>query len=265
MARKKFHYLYIRVNRVQFSNTIMKTYIRRRDKNDQLIVLFGGWGADENVFTPLCTDDFDFILFYNYSADEALVLPEMKTYSNITIIGWSLGVWAAEYMSSKTGIIPDLTIAVNGTPIPADDSFGIPLKIFEGTLENITETNMEKFYLRMFGDKKTYMANAERIPQRTIKSLHDELRWLYNRIMEQTEPGFRWNYAVTSEYDRVFPSRNVKSYWRQEKHTKQIIVPMPHYLFYKWNSFSEFVGFVEQFNNRHQKDVIVHTDNIKGL
>ncbi len=72
--------------------------------------------ADENVFTPLCNDEFDFILFYNYSADEALVLPEMKTYRKITLIGWSLGVWAAEYLSPKTGINPDVTIAVNGTP-----------------------------------------------------------------------------------------------------------------------------------------------------
>ncbi len=93
----------------------MKTYIRRREKNNRLIVLYGGWGTDENVFTPSCNDDFDFILFYNYSADEALVLPETKTYKSITLIGWSLGVWAAEYLSPKTGIKPDLTIAVNGT------------------------------------------------------------------------------------------------------------------------------------------------------
>jgi hypothetical protein len=69
----------------------MKTYIRRREKNEQLVVVYGGWGTDENVFAPLCNDEFDFILFYDYSADEALVLPEMKTYSRITIIGWSMG------------------------------------------------------------------------------------------------------------------------------------------------------------------------------
>ena len=193
----------------------MKTYIRRREKNDQLVVIYGGWGTDENVFTPLCNDDFDFILFYNYSSDEALVLPEMKSYKKITLIGWSLGVWAAEYLSPKTGIIPDIAIAVNGTPVPADDQYGIPLNIFEGTLNNITEENMEKFYLRMFGDKKTYQLNNERKPHRTIKSLHDELRWLYNRIMEQKEPGFKWDFAVTSEIDRVFPSENVNSYWEK--------------------------------------------------
>lgn len=225
----------------------MKTYIRRRDENKHLVVLYGAWGTDENVFTSLCNDEFDFILFYNYSADEALVLPEMKTYEKITLIGWSLGVWAAEYLSPGSGIVPDVTIAINGTPVPADDSYGIPLNIFEGTLNNITEGNMEKFYIRMFGDKDTYLKNIDRIPQRSLKSLHDELRWLYNRIMEQKEPGFKWDYAVTSEIDRVFPSKNLEGYWSKEADTKHIEVPLPHYFFHNWKTFSEFIDFVENY------------------
>ena len=225
----------------------MKTYIRRREKNDQLVVVYGGWGTDENVFIPLCSDDFDFILFYNYSADDALVLPNMKTYNKITVIGWSLGVWAAEYLSEKTGIKPNLTIAVNGTPVPADDQYGIPLNIFEGTLNNITEENMEKFYLRMFGDKKTYKLNKDRIPRRSVKSLHDELRWLYNRIMEQKDPGFKWDYAVTSEKDRIFPAKSLTGYWKKELSTKQIILPLPHYIFHRWKTYSEFISFIENY------------------
>jgi pimeloyl-[acyl-carrier protein] methyl ester esterase len=231
----------------------MKTYIRRREKNDHLVVLYGGWGTDEHVFTPFCNDEFDFILFYNYSADEALVLPEMKTYKKITLIGWSLGVWAAEHLSPKTGIKPDVTIAVNGTPVPADDTFGIPLNVFEGTLNNITEENIDKFYLRMFGDKKSYVSNIDRVPHRTLKSLHNELRWLYNRIMEQTEPGFRWDYAVTSDIDRVFPSKNLAGYWEKEKCTKNIILKLPHYLFNEWKSFGDFISFVENYKPQKQE------------
>jgi hypothetical protein len=227
----------------------MKTYIRRREQNNQLVVLYGGWGTDDNFFTSFCNDDFDFILFYNYSADDPLVLPETKRYERIILIGWSLGVWAAEYLLPKTGIVPDLTIAVNGTPIPADDHYGIPLKVFEGTLNNITGQNMEKFYLRMFGDKKTYELNAERIPHRSIKSLHDELRWMYNRMMEETKPGFIWNYAVTSEADRVFPANNVNSYWEKEKQTKHIVLDMPHYFFHNWKSYTDFIIFIENYGS----------------
>jgi biotin synthesis protein BioG len=240
----------------------MKTYIRRREKNDQLVVMYGGWGTDENFFAPLCNDEFDFILFSNYSADEPLVLPEMKTYRKIVLIGWSLGVWAAEYLSPKTGIKADITIAVNGTPVPADDKYGIPLHVFEGTLNHITEENLEKFYLRMFGDKKTYNLNKDRVPHRTIKSLHDELRWMYNRMMEQSEPGFKWDYAVTSEIDRVFPSDNVNSYWKKQKSTRHIIVPMPHYFFHKWASYTDFIRFVESYKMKRSNNKKIATTHI---
>lgn len=233
----------------------MKTYIRRREKNDTLVIFYGGWGTDENVFTPLCNDDFDFILFYNYSAEDPLILPETKAYKSITLIGWSLGVWAAEYLFPKTGIIPDTTIAVNGTPVPADDRYGIPPGVFEGTLNNLTEHNMEKFYLRMFGDKKTYLLNKDRIPGRSLKSLHDELRWLYNRTMEQSEPGFRWDYAVISETDRVFPAKNLKSYWSKRNITKHIILPLPHYLFNKWGSFTDFISFVKNYPEEDKAEI----------
>jgi len=234
----------------------MKTYIRRREENDQLVVLYGGWGTDENFFAPFCNDTFDFILFYNYSADEALVLPETKTYRKITLIGWSLGVWAAEYLLPKTGIVPHTKIAVNGTPIPADDKYGIPLKTFEGTLNNISEINLDKFYIRMFGDKKTYQKNADKIPHRNIKSLQDELRWLYNRMMEQNEPGFNWDYAVTSKSDRIFPTENMKSYWKMQKATRQIVVSLPHYFFPNWGSYSDFIRFVERHKRKSAPVVI---------
>lgn len=227
----------------------MKTYIRRRDKNNKLIVLFGGWGSDDFVYAPLVDDDYDFILFYNYSADEALILPETKRYDRIVLIGFSLGVWAAEYLSQKTGIKPDLTIAVNGTPVPADDRFGIPLSIFEGALESITEENIWKFYYRMFGGVTSRRANREKTPLRTLKSLQDELRWLYNRIMEQGEPGFHWDYAVSGERDIVFPSENQISYWERVIGTQHIIIPLSHFFFYRYRSLGQFIRFVERKGN----------------
>lgn len=243
----------------------MKTYIKRREKNNKLIVFYSAWGTDERILTPLCNDDVDFILFYNYSADEALILPEMKRYERITLIAWSLGVWAAEYLSPKTGIKPDVTIAVNGTPFPADEQYGIPLNIIEGTLNNISEESKSKFYLRMFGDKKTFKANCDRVPDRSLKSLHDELRWLYNRIMEQQESVFRWDYAVTSEVDRVFPSKNLEAYWEVRENTTHITLPFPHYFFHNWKSFSDFVDFVESYSGLNKEQQDARLKKIKDL
>jgi len=224
----------------------MKTFLRRFEHNKELIVLFGTWGIDEKAFTNLCNENFDFILFYNYSADEPLILPEMKTYRKVTVIGWSLGVWAAEYYSRKLGIKPDITIAINGTPAAADDKYGIPLKIIESTLENISNYSMAKFYLRVFGTKSRYEANKSTIPTRTEKSLRDELRWLYNRMMEPVETGFVWDYSLIGSEDRVFRASNLTSYWSDHVETRQIIVQAPHYLFDNWNSLPDLVKYVSR-------------------
>ncbi|MBE0675548.1 MAG: DUF452 family protein [Bacteroidales bacterium] len=229
----------------------MKTYIQRREKNDNLVIIFGGWGNDEKAFTPLFSENYDYILLFNYSADSPMVLPEMKSYKRITVIGWSMGVWAAEYLSAKLGINPDFAIAINGTPLPADDHYGIPLSEFEKTLNSITDRNMLKFYLRMFGDKKTYLANINRVPARTVKSLSDELRWLYNRIMEQKEPGFRWNVALISKNDRVFPSRNLLAYWQKSTGTAYAVLPQPHYLFHSWTSIDQLIQYAESLKTEN--------------
>lgn len=224
----------------------MKTFLRRFENNRDLIILFGTWGIDEKAFSNLCTDRFDFILFYNYSADEPLILPEMKTYRRVTVIGWSLGVWAAEFYSRRMGIRPDLTIAINGTPVAADDHYGVPLKIFEATLNNITNYSMAKFYLRVFGNKSSFERNRPIIPSRSVKSLHDELRWIYNRMMEPIQTGFVWDYSLIGTEDRVFRASNLISYWNMHPETRQIIIESPHYLFDNWKTLDELIRYVRR-------------------
>jgi hypothetical protein len=64
--------------------------------------------------------------------------------------------------------------------------------------------------------------------------------------MEQKEPGFRWDYAVSGEKDNIFPASNQISYWRKKENTKHIILPLPHFFFYNWKSFADFIKFVEE-------------------
>lgn len=219
----------------------MKTYIRRREANSELIIVFGGWGTDQNAFLPLICEDQDLILYYNYSADEPLILPDPKIYKSVTMIGWSLGIWAAEHLAGKMDLKPDLSIAVNGTPYPADDLYGIPLDIFEGTLNKLTDKAWEKFNLRIFGDKKTLDMYRDRTSQRSLESLREELRWMYNRIMETHELNYNWTIAVASPDDRIFPFKNVHEFWSKRSTTKLLTIDMPHYPFFKWDNFRQMV------------------------
>ena len=219
----------------------MKTHIRRRENTEKLIIVFGSWGIDQNAFIPLCSESHDFILYFNYSANEPLVLPDQKTYRQVVLIGWSLGVWAAEYLSDSMNLNPDLTIAVNGTPVPADDKYGIPLDIFEGTLNNIDESGIYKFNLRLFGNKTVLKNNMDKLSRRSMDSYGAELRWLYNRIMENPDKKYRWDIAVSSINDRVLPSDNQIKYWTNRKDTKHIQIDQPHYPFHYWVSLDNMI------------------------
>lgn len=234
----------------------MKTYIRRREANTNLIIVFGGWGTDQNAFLPLCTPDHDLILYYNYSADEPLILPEEKTYEHITLIGWSLGIWAAEYLSSSMGLEPDLSIAINGTPVPADDLYGVPLDIFEGTLNKLSDQGMEKFNLRLFGDKTTLDKYRDRTSRRSVDSFREELRWMYNRIMETNDLKYRWDIAVASPDDRIFPYKNVIGYWSKRESTSLVSLELPHYPFFHWESFMEMINYLKSSAGKKESEGI---------
>ncbi|MBS0011085.1 MAG: DUF452 family protein [Bacteroidales bacterium] len=222
----------------------MKTHIRRRENSKRLIIVFGSWGIDQNAFIPLCTEAHDFMLYYNYSADEPLVLPDQKTYKMVVLIGWSLGVWAAEYMSASMNLNPDLTIAVNGTPVPADNRYGIPLDVFEGTLNNINEKGMDKYNIRLFGSKTEVESNKEKLSARSLESYGAELRWLYNRIMENPDRKYRWDIALSSVNDRIFPPDNQINYWKNRKDTRHITIDLPHYPFHHWGTFDNMIKFL---------------------
>lgn len=89
--------------------------------------------------------------------------------------------------------------------------------------------------------------NRAYIPTCTEKSLHDELRWLYNRMMEPVETGFVWDYALIGKEDSIFKASNLKSYWSMHPETRQIMVDAPHYLFGYWNSLEEMIRYVRRF------------------
>ena len=66
----------------------MKTYIRRNEKNDKLVILFAGWGCDENLFLPMLNEDIDFILF-SITQLTKLLFSSNEIIQKSVLIGWS--------------------------------------------------------------------------------------------------------------------------------------------------------------------------------
>ncbi|MBD5373760.1 MAG: DUF452 family protein [Bacteroides sp.] len=174
-------------------------FLSKTEGRSRLLLVFNGWSvpvpsAAESFSVP----GYDIAVVSDY---RQFVLPEISGYKEVVVLAWSLGVHAAEIALQNTRLPLTLTIAVNGTPCPVSDTEGIPREVFRLTAERLTEQSLMKFRRRMGA------ADMERGP-RPIEELRSEL------LDFPSEPvPFRWDYAVISSDDKIFPPENQRLAW----------------------------------------------------
>ena len=78
----------------------MKQYFIIKNNQKHLLLFFAGWGMDETPFLQIHPTDKDWMICYDYRSLEfdADILQE---YSEITLIAWSMGVWAASQIMNN--------------------------------------------------------------------------------------------------------------------------------------------------------------------
>lgn len=106
----------------------MKQHFIIKNNQKHLLLFFAGWGMDETPFLQIQPrTDNDWLICYDYRSLEfdAIILQE---YSEITLIAWSMGVWAASQIMKQYPSLPlSQSIAINGTPYPIHETKGITL------------------------------------------------------------------------------------------------------------------------------------------
>ncbi|MCZ2661847.1 malonyl-ACP O-methyltransferase BioC [Bacteroides fragilis] len=190
-----------------------------RETGSEVILFFTGWGMDETPFIHYLPQHRDLIICYDYRSldfDKTL----LSTYTQIQVVAWSMGVWAASQVLQGSNLPITQSIAINGTPFPIDDARGIPPVIFEGTLNNLSEATLQKFRRRMCGSGSDFKAFCEIAPQRTVEELKEELTAIHRQYNELPPSAFVWNKAIIGESDHIFPSRNQEQAW--EGHCTEI-------------------------------------------
>ncbi len=179
--------------------------------SSRLLLIYAGWSTDASAFASLTCPGYDIAVAWNYSE---LTAPALKrNYDEVVLIAWSLGVKAAELTA---GALPlTLTMAVNGTPTPVSDVAGIPEAIYRATADELTEQSLAKFRRRM---------GASGLPRgaRTVESLRNELL----AFPTGGPAPFRWDRAVISDNDRIFPPANQEAAWNGR--TEIVRIPGPH-------------------------------------
>ena len=194
---------------------------------------------------PAC----DLLSLYDYRtlelSDDLADLP-WASYQAVTIVAWSLGVWAAEQVVPHWAALPSARrlIAVAGSPYPMHDLWGIPKGIFIGTLEGLTDENRQRFNRRMCGGKR-YQQLYEILSERPTAELRDELQAVYDSITASEEPETKpharlaWDLAIIGAHDQIFPATNLSTLWQALHVPTKLLPDGYHYLFDLWHSWRE--------------------------
>ena len=201
----------------------MKQHFLIKNGNKHLLLFFAGWGMDENPFRQIHPIDCDWMICYDYRSlefDETLV----EEYTHITLVAWSMGVWAASQINKLYPTLPiSQRIAINGTLFPIDETKGITPAVFEGTLQGLNEQTLQKFQRRMCLSSDDFKAFKNVVPQRPLKELKEELASIKKQTLFLSPATDLWDIAFIGEKDRIFLPQNQKEAWYlQSDFTKEV-------------------------------------------
>lgn len=174
----------------------------------KLILIFTGWSIDPDLYRDINVEGWDVAVAYDYS-DMLFDLSHLKSYSTIWLFAWSLGIKAA------SAVLPPELItgayAINGSLNPVDDEEGIPVAIYEGTLNNLDNRNLSKFRRRMLSDSETFKTLFDSdFSNDEIESLRGQLASLRDIREHGNLP---WRKAFIADGDKIFPPENLKRSW----------------------------------------------------
>lgn len=184
-----------------------------RNKNQRLILIFAGWGMDWHPFRNLEMPGYDIMVMWDYR-DLTYNWSVVSRYSEICLVAWSMGVFAASLTVHE--ILPRITkrVAVNGTLFPIDSRKGIPDAIYHGTLNALSPRTLRKFYRRMCTSAEEFARFEAVMPRRPVAELADELREIETHTIFHVPQVEEWDLAIVSRHDAIFPTENQINAWR---------------------------------------------------
>lgn len=215
-----------------------------RKNNKKLIMFFCGWSFDNNPFERLVCGNFDVLMFYDYKNHELPV--EIPQYSEYYLITWSMGVYIAYLLREK---LPEFKekIAINGTPFPIHNEWGIPERTFDLTLKFVDTGLQGKFQRNLFKEESDYEKYTKNPVSREIPEQAAELLELKNYIY-QAEISYDKFYdrAIISSADKIVPTRNQINCWKNRADT--VVIESGHFPFYDFEAWEDILKCKQTLN-----------------
>lgn len=194
-----------------------------REGNRRVVIFALGWAADTRVVAHIRPSGCDVLALGDYRTLEALDDAFFESYAERYLFAWSFGVWAAEQI--LRGVRIDHAVALNGTPLPVDERYGIEPKRLSVTIRGFRRSGTREF------DKRTYGVWYEQFGRlatnRTEEDKIEELEMLAVQAACLYVPNIKWSKAIVGSEDVIFSPENMLRYWG----IRAEVLPLPHYPF----------------------------------
>ena len=204
-----------------------------RENNPDLILFVLGWSCDYHAVEHIRPAGYDIFCTYDYTDLEPITPETFTGYRHIYLFAWSFGVWVSEQILKDIPL--HKAVALNGSPLPVDDRYGIPGRSLAVTLKGLMRAGTGDFNKRAYGAH--YEKIAPYLETRSLEDKYTELRRLHKWASEPYEPALRWTKAVIGRQDIIFPPQNTAAYWGELGETKDL----PHYPFADPQTVLEFL------------------------
>ena len=218
----------------------MKLYLQNNN-SDNLILFFCGWGMDENPFSVL-KSDYDILYVYDYTSPEFPAFDFFK-YKSVKLLSFSYGVYAGAIAKLPDDLKLDEKVAINGTLIPVDDTYGVPVKQFELT-EKMDSQTVVKFRQRLFGGEKAaqhFDIFENHLPGRSAQSCTEELLGMKKYVPQIPAPKKTFDKVYVAKYDRCVPTRNQRNFWQKAGVNNAIELECGHFPLYNYKKLEDLL------------------------
>ena len=219
----------------------MKTCRLHQQNNPDCLLFMAGWGMGPEPFQHMAAGPLDVIMVYDYRHLADLDLrSQLSPDSRLHLLAWSMGVWAAGSLLQNYTF--SSATAIGGTCRPIDDTFGIPDRVFEQTIDDFSPGVLSNFYNAMFDRPKQAQKFLDNQPDRSLEGLREELIALRAAACRMEAEDI-FDCRIVTGRDRIFPARNQIRAWGRHNYRS---CTLPHFPFYQWSSWSELLEFIQQ-------------------
>lgn len=216
-----------------------------------VVVFAAGWaGSDELARHLTLPEGYGLLCLFDYrtlpaAAEVGELYAQIAPYRNKHLIAWSFGVWAAAQIFGDSPLHWDTATAINGTPLPISDDYGIPRRAFAVTVRSIGGAGTVKFLERMCGTPEILREYYRHRSTRPLEEIYDELLSLQREALATGSgalpaPGF-WTVAVIGGRDAIFPPENMARYWAEAGVPVTTDETMPHYPLFDPNILTRLI------------------------